>query len=328
MKVLVTGATGFLGKWMVRKLLKEGVSVRTLRRKSSQFDISHPLLEDFWGDITDSDSVNAACKDVEAVFHLAGYVGYSRADRRIMEMVNVEGTRNVVSAVQKNRVQRLVHMSSVVAVGASRDGKQPLNESSPYNLQNLDLGYFETKRKAEELVKAAVQRDALDAVILNPSTIYGPGDGTKGSRKVQIKVAKGKFRFYTGGGVSIVGVDEVVDATYTAWLKGKTGERYILSGDNITIKDLFQLIATAAGVHPPNCKLPDALVRTIGVVGDGLEKVGRKGPLNSESAWTSLLFHWFDNQKARQYLGLNPKPAAVSIGRSIAWMRENGILSQ
>src|SRR5690606_17288303 len=127
-----------------------------------------------------------------------------------------------------------------------------------------NLGYFETKRKAEIIVRSAAEKKELDAVILNPSTIYGAGDAKKGSRRTQLKVAQGRLPFYTSGGVSIIAVKDVVDATYQAWQTGKSGERYILSGENITIKNLFTLIAGAANVKPPSIYLPDPVVFALG----------------------------------------------------------------
>lgn len=326
MKVLVTGASGFVGGWLVRRLREENVQVVVLRRKSSSNKSDIEGVETAWGDITDPASVISAAKGIDTVFHLAGHIGYSRAERDLMEKINVGGTRHVIDACRANGVRRLVHMSSVVAVGASFDGEKPLDESSSYNLHHLNLGYFETKRRAEELVIDSVKNSGLDAVMLNPSTIYGPGDAAKGSRRVQLKVAQGRFNFYTGGGVSIVGIEEVAEAIVAAWKRGRKGERYILSGDNITIQRLFEIIAISAGVRPPRIYLPDPLVRAIGKTGDLLERMGRKGPLNSESAWSSILYHWFDHRKAAAELGFKPQEASAAIGKSVQWVRERGLV--
>jgi len=242
-----------------------------------------------------------------------------------MEDVNVTGTKNVVEAVQQLRGARLVYMSSVVAVGASADGKV-LNENSPYTLQKLNLGYFETKRAAEEIVIRATRRLGVDATILCPSTIYGALDAKKGSRKTQLKVARGQFPFYTSGGVSVVSVHDVVAAVLRAREVGKTGERYILSGENLTIKDVFERIARIAGVKPPGIHLPNLVVRALGKVGDTLESIGKPGLINSENAWTSILFHWFDHSKAKRDLDFNPRAADVALTESIEWSRKNGLL--
>ncbi len=326
MAVLVTGATGFVGTWLVRELVRRGEEVRVLHRKSSSLlDLDGLSFSSRLGDICDPESLREAVSGTDTVFHLAGVVGYSKAMRALMYDVNVRGTRNVVEAMQHAPNARLVYMSSVVAVGASFDGT-PLNENSPFNLSHLDLGYFETKREAEALVIAAHRHGKVDCVIVNPSTIYGAADAKKGSRKTQLKVAQGKFPFYTSGGVSIVSVHDVVAAVLKAREVGRSGERYILSGENISIHDLFSRIARIAGSKPPHIYMPNMLVRALGKTGDILERHGRRGPINTENAWTSILFHWFDHQKATRELGFNPRPAEEALVESVAWMRQNGLL--
>ncbi len=326
MAVLVTGATGFVGTWLVRELVKQGEEVRILHRPSSNLqDLSGLKYSSRPGDVTDAASLRDACVGVDTVFHLAGVVGYSKAMRAQMEDVNVRGTKNVVDAVQQLNKARLVYMSSVVAVGASADGKV-LNESSSYDLKKLDLGYFETKRAAEVLVIDACRKGKLDAVILNPSTIYGAADAKKGSRKTQLKVAQGHFPFYTSGGVSVVSVHDVVAATLRARKVGRSGERYILSGENLTIHEVFNRIAALAGAPPPKIHLPNLVVRAMGKVGDALEKMGKTGALNSENAWTAILFHWFDHSKAKAELGFEPRPAQDALRESVEWSRKNGLI--
>lgn len=325
MAVLVTGATGFVGSWLVRRLIERGESVCVLHRENSSLEELKGLsFRSCIGDITDPRSLTQAVQDVDTVFHLAGVVGYTRSQRTLMERVNVQGTENVVAAM-RGTGKKLVYMSSVVAVGASFDGK-PLNEDSPYNVAHLNLGYFETKRRAEEVVIGATRQGEITSVILNPSTIYGAGDAKKGSRKTQLKVAKGQLPFYTSGGVSVVSVHDVVQAVLKARDVGRNGERYILSGENITIKDLFARIATMAGVKPPSIFLPNPVVHALGKMGDVLEKFGRKGPISGENAWTSVLYHWFDHAKATAELDFRPRPAQEALSESVEWMKHNGYL--
>lgn len=326
MKILVTGATGFLGYWVVDRLVQEGHQVKILIRKTSSVEeLSKFSLEKTFGDVTNLESLIDATKDVDCVFHLAGLIAYKRTDREAMEVVNITGTKNVIEACRRNNVKKLVYLSSVVAIGASFDGT-PLNENSAYNISHLNLGYFETKHKAELLVQEAVARGELDAVMINPSTIYGGGDAKKGSRGAQLKVARGKMPFYTGGGVNVVAVEDVIDCLMACWKKGRPGERYIVAGQNILIKELFAKIAEAAGVKPPSIYLPTPAVKVLGAAGDLLEKIGKKGPLNSETAWTSTLYHWFDSSKAQREFGVQFKPADYGIEASVRWMKDNGYL--
>jgi len=324
MKVLVTGATGFLGGGLVRRLLAEGCEVRIFNRTGHTSDeLSGLKPEIAIGDVTDLPSLQRACQGIDTVFHLAGLVAYSPLEREAMEHVNVGGTANVIAACIAKDVRKLVYVSSVVAIGASFDGKKPLNEESPFNIHHLNLGYFETKHQAELLVVQAASSGKLDAVMINPSTIYGPADAKKGSRKAQLKVAQGKFPYYPPGGVSVVSLEDVIDSLIAVWKTGRKGERYIISGENLLIKNVFDIIANCAGVKAPWIALPKPVIFGIGHIGDCLELIGKKGPLNSETAWTSVLYHWFDSSKAQAEFSLKFKPAEYAIEQSIRWIKDN-----
>ncbi len=327
MKVLVTGANGFLGSWLTRRLLQDGHDVAVLVRKSSDMSALDGLkCTKIFGDVTDRASCVAAFRDINTVFHLAGLVAYNPFERAKMAAVNVGGTCNVITACKKNHVAQLVYVSSVCAIGASFSESKILDETSPYNIRHLHLGYFDTKHIAENLVVRATKRGDFKSVILNPATIYGAGDAKKGSRGTQLKVARGKFPFYTSGGANVVAVEDVIDGIMSAWQVGRNGERYILSGDNILIKQLFETIAQAANVKSPSIYLPNPVVHFLGKAGDLLMKVGLKGPLNSETAWTSTLYHWFSNDKAKKELGFKPRPSHVAIENSVRWCKDNHLI--
>lgn len=326
-KVLVTGANGFLGSWVTRALVAEGHDVYALvRAKSDLSELEGVNCKYIHGDVTDVHSLLEAVKGMDTVFHLAGVIAYKKSQRAQMEKVNVEGTANVIAVCREHHVRRLVYLSSVVAIGAGYTPDQILNEESPYNIADLDLGYFQTKHQAEILVREACKKNEIDAVILNPSTIYGRGDAKKGSRKMQIKVAQGRLKFYTSGGVNVVAAEDVVAGILSAWKKGRTGERYILAGENILIKDLFAMIAQEAGVKPPQHQLPSPLLHTVGAIGDFMEKMGLKGPLSRENAYTATMYHWFDSGKAQRELDFKPRPAREAIHNSVQWMKDHGLV--
>jgi len=210
-------------------------------------------------------------------------------------------------------------MSSVVAVGASTK-PEVLNEDSNYNMEKYKIGYFDTKKQAEILVQKACKKGLLSAVILNPSTVYGVGDMKKESRRIQQKVAQGRFPFYTSGGVSVVDVESVIQACLRAVEKGRSGERYILSGDNISIKKLFSLIAKAGKQKPPFIYLNNYLLHSLGAIGNSLQKLRINFPINPESAHLASFYHWFDHSKATGELGFSPFPAHKAIENSVkAW---------
>lgn len=310
---LVTGATGFVGSWLTRRLLEDGHHVRVLCRNPKGLDQDlQGRCEVFKGDITQLESLVEASRNVSRIYHLAGLVAYSEDQRPAMERVNVQGTRLVIESCVRNRVSELVYMSSVVAIGASHK-PLVLNEESPYTISDLNLGYFETKREAEEVVMEAHRSGKIKAFIINPSTIYGPGDFKKGSRKMQLKAARGKLPLYTKGGVSVVSIEDVVEGALRVTEKGRAGERYILSGDNITIKELFDKITGEMNSKAPWICVPTPVVRLMGKV----------GLMSRESSYTSTMYHWFDNGKAREELGLNFRSSDEAIKASTQWLKDH-----
>lgn len=325
---LVTGATGFVGHHLVSRLVSRGYKVKVLVRNPLNTHFSPEIdgqLIKLKGDITKFSDVLSSIESCDVVYHLAGHIAYKKEDYQLMEQVNVKGTQHVVDACVTHNTPKLIHMSSVVAVGSSFD-KTVLNEDANYNMSPYHLGYFETKRDAEKKVIEGVVGQKLNASIINPSTIYGAGDATKGSRKTQLKVAQGKFPFYSGGGVNVVHIDDVIEALLKAEEVGLPGRRYIIAGENITIKQLFHKIAAAANVKQPTIYLPFGLIRSMGFLSQYLEPRGIKLPVNSETAMTSTMYHWYSSQRAQQELGISFKSADLAIGASVQWMRENGIL--
>ncbi len=321
MKCIVTGANGFLGSWLCKRLVEEGHDVTALVRASSDLSELKDLKINYaHGDVVDSNSMRSAFQNQEAVFHLAGVVAYKKAERPLMDKVNVQGTQNVVQICEELQIPRLLHLSSVVAIGASFEPKV-LNEESFYDIKDLNLGYFETKHQAEEIVLQAARQKKINAVCVNPATIYGPADAKKGSRKTQLKVAQGRFPFYTSGGVNVVSVHDVIDGILKAQQKGVSGERYILSSENLTIQKLFEIIADCAGVLPPKIYLPNFVLHTLGWIGDtfGLG-------ISQENAYTASMFHWFDSAKAQKELGFAPTPSHKAIESSVRWMKDHGYL--
>lgn len=328
--VLVTGASGFVGQWLVRRLVQEGHQVKALVR--SPQDQDHSAKEGavaVLGDVTDLASLQTHFAGLDSVFHLAGCISYRRVDRPLMEKVNVEGTQNVIAACRSAGVRRLVHMSSVVAVGALENpNSHPLTEDSEYNLHAYDLGYFETKLAAEKLVLAACAAGQLSGVILNPSTIYGAGDAEKGSRSNQIKVAQGRMKLYPPGGVNIVAVEDVIDGTLAAWQAPVSGRRYILSGENMTLHQTFQIIAEIAGSKPPQIPITKSLLLAYGALEDWRARQGQPSKFSRDNARAAVLYHWFDSFRAQRELQFKPRPAREALAASVNWMQAQGLLQK
>lgn len=326
MKILVTGANGFLGSWLTKTLLEQGHDVSVLIRDKKEFpQFESRGLIPFHGDVTNIESLKPAVQGQDQIYHLAGLIAYSRDQYDLMNHVNVHGTENVLQVAAEKKVKRVQLASSVVAVGGSFK-PDVLNEESLYTLDALKLGYHESKRSAERVLKKYVNEGKVDGVIINPSTVYGAGDAAKSTRSTQLKVAQGKMFYYPPGGVSVVAVEDVVDGMVKAMEKGRSGERYILSGENLTLKDLFHRIAEIAGVKKAWIPLPTGVLKTLACVDNSLSNVGLKGPLPSERAIVATMFHWYDSSKARQELGFSARPAQQAIANSVHWMSQQGLL--
>ncbi|MGH1467319.1 MAG: NAD-dependent epimerase/dehydratase family protein [Bdellovibrionales bacterium] len=328
-KIFVTGGTGFLGSHLLEALVDEGAVVSALYRSEEKLksfkeqDKSLKNLNINWvkGDLFSDWSL----KDFDFVYHLAGYVGYTKEERRMMEKVNIEGTRAVISKIREAEYKpKMIYSSSVVAVGAGLQKGDILNEDSSFNVSKYNFGYFETKKKAEELVFEEV-RKGLRAVAFNPSTIYGPRDMLKGSRKFQLKMAKGELSVCSKGGVSIVHVLDVCDAIIKAAEHGKSGERYILSGDNITIFELLSEIAKQVNVKPPRIVLPTMVLLLLGYLSKGLSFLGIKTGLSLENLQVATMYHWFDSAKAKKELGFAPRSHKEALKDSLSWAKEKGL---
>jgi len=321
MNVLVTGANGFLGSWLCRRLQEEGHHVTALVRKNSDLsEINHLKLNYEYGDVTQIETLREAFKNKEYIYHLAGVVAYNKNQRALMNHVNVNGTKNVVNVLTEQQNAKLLNLSSVVAIGSSFL-PTVLSESSDYSIHHLNLGYFETKHQAEKIVTDAALNNKIHAINVNPSTIYGSGDAKKGSRKNQIKVAQGKLPFYTAGGVNVVAVEDVCEGIVQATKYGQNAQRYILASENMTIKELFSKIAGFSGVKAPSIYLPFSILKIIGLIGD----IRGKG-LSTENAYTASMYHWFSHDKAKKELGFNPRSADIALENSIRWMRDHKLI--
>lgn len=326
-RIAITGASGLLGGNLAAVASAAGHHVIATRRAGTK--VAH--LADLpieWrdGDLGSRAALATAFSDADVVFHCAAAVTVKREVTREMRETNVTGTANVVEACITAKVKRLVHTSSVVAIGLSTDGK-PCDETATWNFDREGLldAYAITKHEAEQVVRGA--RDRLDAVIVNPTYMFGPRDARPSSGKMIVDVVKRRVPGWTEGYNNFVDVRDVARGMLAAWQRGRRGERYILGGHDMTYRAVFETIARVAGVKPPRFRLPLPLAKLVGRAGDFIEARGRDPIVNSTQiryAYTDKFR--FASQKAAAELGYMYGPLEPAIADAIAWFRANGIL--
>jgi dihydroflavonol-4-reductase len=327
MTVLVTGATGFIGSAVARELSDNGTKIRCLVRETSNMkNLDGLYVEIAHGDIRDIDSVRRALKGCECVCHLAAVYANWLPDPGLMYRVNEEGTRNVLTACREAGIQKVLHCSSVAALGAH--GKTPADESAPFNLNSTKDHYYISKYRAEQ-VALEFARTGLPVVIVNPSNPIGPRDlAPTPTGALIINLLKGKFPGYVDGGINLIDVTDCARGIVAAMEKGQVGEKYILGNKNVSIKEYFDLIVKVAGKgKSPSIRIPSWLAVFSGLGYQMLSRITGKPPVTSAS-WARVGSHysWWECTRARKNLALGQRPLEESISDAIKWFEINGYL--
>ncbi len=320
-QILVTGGTGFIGAAVVRKLSERGERVKVLLRRSSPMENLEGLRVDLaYGDMLDPASLRAAMTDVDRIFHTAA-VHTVTAPRDEVIRANVVGTRNVLNAALAAKAKRLVHTSSTAAIG-SAPPDAPADEETIWDLGSLEVPYLDSKFIAERDVLQAVTR-SLDAVIVNPSAPIGPGDRVPGpTGAVLLSFAKYPWPFHFAGTQNYVDVDDVAEGHIKALERGRTGERYLLTHANLTMKETVRQIARAAGKSPPPVEVPVPLLQFGARLG-WLFTLGKLPPKSADYLTKRMVY---SNEKARRELGFEPRPIEESFDRAVEYFRRKGWL--
>lgn len=324
MRTLVTGATGHLGANLVRALLARGERVRVLVRSgSSRRAIEGLDVEIALGDLEDVASLERALAGCRLLYHLAALVSIVPRDRGRLFATNVLGTRRVLQAAARAGVQRVVHCSSFGAVGAAGGGSDESAVVDPFRCMDYDL----TKVLAEQEVLKAVMR-GLDAVIVNPSGLVGPHDYKPSLLgHTLLDVARGRLWAYVPGAVDLVPVEAVVEGHLAAMERGRTGERYILSGELVELERLIGWVSALAGTRRPILRIPGPWVYPWVGLKDRVERWLRLTPRYTLQTLEVLRRpKRGDSAKARRELGYRPGPVEEAVGRAVGWYRDAGYL--
>ncbi len=326
MKVLVTGATGFVGSQVAAALARRGDQVRVLRRKSSTLIALEGLdLEHYYGDILEPEAVAAAVKGRDVVFHVAALSSYWRAKAPEVYRVNAEGTRIVMEACLRAGVSRVVHTSSCAAIGVRRDGR-PSDESQPLNPHEERFAYAHSKYLAEQEVLKAV-RLGLPAVIVNPAVVIGPGDHNLISGSMIVEMARHTLPAAPPGGVCMADVDAVTFGHLAAAERGRVGERYILGGENLTYKEITQIIASVVGCKAPRWRIPSWIIPPAAAALDAANHFVRRPIASGDQLRLSAHNAFFDSGKAVAELDYPILPFRNAAERAYRWYVDHGYLS-
>ncbi|MFC1949236.1 SDR family oxidoreductase [Chloroflexota bacterium] len=321
---MVTGATGFIGSSIVRELLKDGVEVKVLVRKESNTkNIDGLDVEKTYGDIRDKESVKAALKGCNTLYQTAAlYANWAR-DNKTFDDINIEGTRNTLSAALEQGVDRVVYTSSISAVGYGEEGK-PADEETEFNIWEGNH-YCRTKHSGELEARKFCEQ-GLPVVIVNPAVVLGVRDiKPTPSGEFVVSILNKKMSGYGDGGINLVDVEDVARGHILAAQKGRIGERYILGNANMTIKEFFDLVAEVGGVEAPKRKMSYPMAITLAYFFKLVSSINRKPPLFPVSAARNFgKYAYYDCSKAVKELGMPQTPVKTTIEKAVNWFRENG----
>ncbi|HEX6810148.1 MAG TPA: NAD-dependent epimerase/dehydratase family protein [Planctomycetota bacterium] len=312
----VTGASGFVGRHLL-PLLQPEFRLRVLVRPGQELPqmtgIEHERIE---GRLADTQALQRGVQGADVVVHLAALVSFRSEDRSAMFAANTKATAELAAAARIAGVRRFLHVSTISAV-AFRNAPEVVNEQAPYNFGPLRIGYCDSKFAAEQHVLTEFTR-GLDAVIVNPASMYGAGDRRKGDGSLLTSVMRGELRFAPPGGINVANVEDVCAGIVAALHRGRSGQRYILGGENLTGRDLLQRVARIVGARPPRRTLSRSLVRAAARAMAIKERAfGSKPPLTSEILRLAPRFLWFSSRKAEDELGW--RASSVDAGITAAW---------
>jgi dihydroflavonol-4-reductase len=328
-RVLVTGASGFLGSAVARALVARGAQVRALVRPTSpRGNLAGLGCEIVAGDLTDRQSLASALRGVRYLFHVAADYRFWARDPSVILRVNVEGTRNLMDEALAEGVERIVYTSSVAALKIA-GAKSPVDESAPLSPEEAIGTYKRSKTLAERAVEAMIERQKLPAIIVNPTTPIGPRDiKPTPTGRILLDAARGRIPAFVDTGLNFAHVDDIAEGHLLAFERGRIGERYILGGENVLLHDLLATIADAAGRRAPRIRLPRLPLFPLAYGAEAVAFMTGKEPLLTVDALRMSRYHmFFTSAKAERELGYRARAYQEGVIDALAWFREAGYLT-
>jgi len=326
MRVLVTGATGFVGGAVVRALVKAGHDVRVLvRPQSDRRNLRDLSIEVYHGDVCDLDSVRRATAGCAQVYHVAAL--YKLWVRRKADMYasNVTGTENILSAARESNVKKVVYTSSVATLGIPSDGT-PGTEETPVSLADM-VGHYKRSKFLAEQVALRYAHEGLPVVIVNPSTPVGVGDlKPTPTGQVIVDFLNGRMPGYIDTGLNLIDVEDVAAGHLLAAAKGQVGEKYILGHENLTLQQILAILADLTRLPAPQFRVPYALALGVAYADAALARIvpRREPQVPPVGVKLSKRKMFFDPTKAVHDLGLPQTPVREALRKAVVWFIENG----
>jgi dihydroflavonol-4-reductase len=326
MLVFVTGATGFVGSHVAQVLAEQGADLRLLVRSSSNpRNIQGLKAERVVGDLRDPASLEKVMAGCDVLFHVAADYRLWIRDPEQMYSANVDGTRAILQAARSNRVRRVVYTSSVATMGFTSDG-QPADENSPVSLDSMIGHYKRSKFMAEEVaIKAG--KSGMDVVVVNPTTPVGEQDiKPTPTGRIIVDFLKKKFPAYVDTGLNLVDVKECARGHVAALERGRSGERYILGGENLTLKQILDKLAAITGLPSPKVKLPYAVALASGLVDTVVTGLllRREPRVTLDAVRMGRKKMFVSSAKAGRELGWKTVPVEGALRRAVEWFQANG----
>lgn len=321
MKALVTGANGFIGSAVVRALLGRDYEVRALIHRSEPRNLKGLPVELVQGDVRDAGAVHRAIRGCELVFHVAALYSFWVRPRALIYEVNVDGTRNVLSACAEEGVKRVVYTSSVAALGVRADGL-PADENTPVDPRTIHGDYKKSKYLAEQVARELAQR-GLPVVIVNPAFPVGPYDRKPTpTGQTILDFLRRRMPAYLDTGMSVVDVDDVALGHVLAVEQGRLGEQYILGGENLTLREIFLLLEELTGIAAPRARLPRMPLLALSYLNAAwCSLTGGTPRMTPDTIRMAAHPMFYDSGKAVRELGYSPRPAREALQRAVDWFR-------
>lgn len=330
MKVFVTGSTGFVGSHVAKALAQRGADLRLLVRKTSNLSnlagmAAPSSLTTITGDLTEPESLRSGIKGCDFVFHVAADYRLWVRDPKQMYAANVDGTRELLRIAREEGVRRVVYTSSVATMGFKTDGTI-VDENSPVSLADMVGHYKRSKFLAEqEALKAAY--DGQEVMVLNPTTPIGPGDlKPTPTGRIVVDFLNKKFPAYVDTGLNLVDVEEVARAHVAALEHGTPGERYILGGENLTLKQILDKMSAITGLPSPTMKVPHAVAMVFAFFDETITGriLGKEPRATVEAVRMGQKKMFASSAKAVRELGFQQTPVYPALRAAIDWFREHG----